>query len=218
MTDEQIIKNAERHKLGNCSQCDYKKYGSNCLHELLNDSIKMAKRLCDDVADFEEGYNDGIVIIGRPKAELKTVKAEIGNLKGELKATRGVVNSYKLYNKRLLQELQQAKSEALMHAFSKFAGHSDYHGDTILCQLKCMAEGKEIKSAKPIDINEIKSEEIKDFAERLKSKLDNLEFRTKTHRKTVPTKFCDDNVNWVLHECVPEEIDKLVKEMNEVQE
>lgn len=168
MTDEQIIKNAERHKLGNCSQCDYKKYGSNCLHELLNDSIKMAKRLCDDVADFEEGYNDGIVIIGRLKAELKTVKAEIENLKGELKATRGVVNSYKLDNERLLQKLQQAKSEA-----------------------------------------------IKIFAKRLKSKVNDLEFRTKTHRKTVPIKFCDDNANWVLHECVPEEIDKLIKEITE---
>lgn len=33
--------------------------------------------------------------------------------------------------------------------------------------------------------------------------------------RTVPTKFCDDNANWVMHECVPEEIDKLVKEMTE---
>ena len=85
MTDEQIIKNAEYHKLGNCSRCDYKNYGSNCLHELLNDSIKMAKRLCEDVADLEEGYNDGIVCIRRYKAE----------------------------NKWLLQKLQQAKSEAI---------------------------------------------------------------------------------------------------------
>lgn len=85
MTDELIIKNAEYHKLGNCSRCDYKNYGSNCLHELLNDSIKMAKRLCEDVADLEEGYNDGIVCISRYKAE----------------------------NKRLLQKLQQAKSAAI---------------------------------------------------------------------------------------------------------
>lgn len=61
----------------------------------------------------------------------------------------------------------------------------------------------------------IRLQAIKEFAERLKSKLNDLEFRTKTHRKTVPTKFCDDNANWVMHECVPEEIDKLVKEMTE---
>lgn len=68
------------------------------------------------------------------------------------------------------------------------------------------------------EIKEIKSEAIKEFAERLKSKVNDLEFRTKTHRKTVPTKFCDDNANWVLHECVPSEIDNLVKEMTEGQE
>ena len=70
---------------------------------------------------------------------------------------------------KLLQKLQQAKSEALMHAFSKFAAHSDYHGGMILCQLKCMAEGKETIPAKPIDIKELKSEAIKEFAERLKN-------------------------------------------------
>ena len=61
----------------------------------------------------------------------------------------------------------------------------------------------------------IRLQAIKEFAERLKSKVNDLEFRTKTHRKTVPIKFCDDNANWVMHECIPKEIDKLVKEMTE---
>ena len=43
-----------------------------------------------------------------------------------------------------------AEKKALMQAFSKFSGHSDYHGDTILCSLKCMAEGKKVSPAKPI--------------------------------------------------------------------
>lgn len=64
----------------------------------------------------------------------------------------------------------------------------------------------------------IRLQAIKEFAKRLKSKLNDLEFRTKTQRKTVTIKFCDDNANWVMHECIPEEIDKLVKEMTEVQE
>ena len=63
----------------------------------------------------------------------------------------------------------------------------------------------------------IRLQAIKEFAKRLKSKVNDLEFRTKTHRKTVPAKFCDDNANWVMHECIPEEIDNLVKEMTEVQ-
>lgn len=82
--------------------------------------------------------------------------------------------------------------------------------NTLLLKKKC----KDVNTARKI----IKSEAIRDFAKRLKSKLNNLEFRTKTHRKTVPTKFCDDNANWVMHECVPEEIDKLVREMTEAGE
>lgn len=107
MTDEQIIKNAEYHKLGNCSRCDYKNYGSNCLHELLNDSIKMAKRLCEDVADLEEGYNDGIVCISRYKAE----------------------------NERLLQKLQQAKSEAIKEFAERLKDEMRLEDD---CQYDCM--------------------------------------------------------------------------------
>lgn len=87
MTDEQIIKNAERHKLGSCSQCDYKNYGSNCLHELLNDSIKLSNRQ----------------------------KAEIEGLNVELKAMRGAANSYKLELERKEDELHRAKVEISKH-------------------------------------------------------------------------------------------------------
>ena len=128
-------------------------------------------------------------------------KTEIENLKVELKAMRGAANSYKLDNERLLQKLQQAKSEALMHAFSKFAGHSDYHGDTILCQLECMAEGKETKSAIPIEMNQIKSEAIKDFAERLKKTAIGIEFGD------------DKKIKMAIVSTLA--IDNLVKEMTE---
>lgn len=116
----------------------------------------------------------------------------------ELKEIRNTINRQKAEIERLKRDIaihehvheesnaayqvlvKQAKSEALMHAFSKFAGHSDYHGDTILCQLTCMAEGKETKSAIPIDMNQIKSKAIKKFAERLKEKLQwDVEFDNK---------------------------------------
>ena len=71
---------------------------------------------------------------------------------------------------RLKDEASKARRKALLEAKSKFAGHSDYHGDTILCKLICMAEGKEVEIAKPLDKSEIKSETIKEFAERLKEK------------------------------------------------
>ena len=33
---------------------------------------------------------------------------------------------------------------------SKFAGHSDYHGDTILSTIRCIAEGKKVDNARPL--------------------------------------------------------------------
>lgn len=65
-------------------------------------------------------------------------------------------------------EVESVRRKALLEAVRKFAGHSDYHGDTILCILKCMAEGKEVKTARPLNKKEIKTEAIKEFAERLK--------------------------------------------------
>lgn len=40
---------------------------------------------------------------------------------------------------------------ALDYLFSKFAGHSDYHGNSILSAIVCVKEGKDIKDVKPIE-------------------------------------------------------------------
>lgn len=80
------------------------------------------------------------------------------------------INRQQAEIERLKDEASKARRKALLEASSKFAGHSDYHGDTILCKLICMAEGKEVEIAKPLDKSEIKSETIKEFAERLKEK------------------------------------------------
>ena len=81
--------------------------------------------------------------------------------------------------------------------------------NTLLLKKKC----KDINTARKI----IKSEAIKEFTERLKSRLANLSVQTKTHgRKTTPN-YVDDIANQILHDVVPQEIDNLVKEMTEVQ-
>lgn len=64
---------------------------------------------------------------------------------------------------RLKSELSNTRRKALLEASSKFAGHSNYHGDTILCKLICMAEGQEVDIATPLDTNEIKSEAYKEY-------------------------------------------------------
>ena len=63
------------------------------------------------------------------------------------------------------------------------------------------------------EINQIKSEAIREFAERLKSRLANLSVQTKTYgRKTMPN-YVDDIANQILHDVALQEIDNLVKEM-----
>lgn len=104
-----------------------------------------------------------------------------------------IINSQQAEIERLKDEVSKARRKALLEASSKFAGHSDYHGDTIFCKLICMSEGKEVGIAKPLDKSKIKSEAIEEFANRLKDK---------------------SLTKWDYHEAVDvEEIDNLVKEM-----
>lgn len=87
-----------------------------------------------------------------------------------LKDALKLINRQQTEIERLHDEVLKTRRKALLEAMSKFAGHSDYHGDTILCKLICMAEGKEVEIAKPLDKSKIKSEAVKEFAKRLKEK------------------------------------------------
>ena len=59
------------------------------------------------------------------------------------------------------------------------------------------------------------SEAIKEFAERLKSRVANLSVQTKTHGRKITPNYIDDIANQILHYVVIQEIDDLVKEMTE---
>ena len=87
------------------------------------------------------------------------------------KSALNLINRLQAENERLKGEVSNARRKALLEAKGKFAGHSDYHGDTILCKLICMAEGKEVGSAKPLDKSEIKSEAYKEFANRIEKEV-----------------------------------------------
>ena len=87
-----------------------------------------------------------------------------------LAAYQTLLDIEKEANEKLTAEIERLKSGGLINAdelFTKFAGHSDYHGDTIHCIIQCMAEGKTVDVAEPLDTSKIKSEAIKEFAERL---------------------------------------------------
>ena len=57
--------------------------------------------------------------------------------------------------------------------------------------------------------DEIKSEAIKEFVEKLKERLNNLEYHENSDRKTVTKTKLYNVVNWIMHEVVPDEIDNL---------
>lgn len=103
----------------------------------------------------------------------------------------------------------------LCHATgNKFSKHTYPIGDMVsyvndYIQDCCNEAVEEAKEA-------VKSEAIKEFAERLKEKLNNLEYHENTDRKTVTKAKLYHVVNWVMREVVPEEIDNLVNEMTEV--
>lgn len=110
-----------------------------------------------------------------------------------------LINRQQTEIERLHDEVSKTRRKALLEASSKFAGHSDYHGDTILCKLICMAEGKEVEIAKPLDKSEIKSESVKEFV--------------KEH-KEIMRSFLDDDNEFLMKWCEYEvNTDNLVKEM-----
>lgn len=61
----------------------------------------------------------------------------------------------------------------------------------------------------------VRAEAIKEFAEKLKESISNMEYRANVQRKTVSVETLYTQVNWVFHEIVPKTIDSLVKEMTE---
>lgn len=60
---------------------------------------------------------------------------------------------------------------------------------------------------------QIKSESVREFAEKLNDTFANLEFTATTPRRTVSVDELRSQVNWILHTVVPETICNLVKEM-----
>lgn len=123
------------------------------------------------------------------------------------------INRQKAEIERLKSELSNTRRKALLEASSKFAGHSNYHGDTILCKLICMAEGQEVGIAIPLDMSEMKANAYKEFAEKAKKEFLNLQYNAKTDRKTVKIEELKEQMDWLLHTVAIETVENLLKEM-----
>lgn len=57
-----------------------------------------------------------------------------------------------VHGKRLLADMSGAKAVSLHDIYRVIAGHSYYHGDSILAALTCIVEGKEVNPVRPADV------------------------------------------------------------------
>ena len=107
---------------------------------------------------------------------------DIENFSNDVKFLKDLINRQQAEIEKLVEFLddkcdrciEKERTEAIKEFADNlcrvFAGHSDYHGDTILTKIICSKEGKPIQTAKPIDTSKIKYAAIKEFAGRLKEK------------------------------------------------
>ena len=66
------------------------------------------------------------------------------------------------------------------------------------------------------EVSTAKLEAVKEFTEKAKSKLGDIEYNSRTNRKTIPIEKHDEIVNWILHEVVLNMVSELEKEMVEM--
>ncbi len=149
MPDKKLTDNEIKKALELCFSSDFGKC-EKCPLERYKDEVFTCMRLKQEYA---------INLINRLQEENERLQKEVAK-----EFTCFVGDPHKVEHCPYLEEMQTTRAKALKEAASKFAGHSDYHGDTILCKLYCMAEGKEVENAKPLDTSKIKAEAYKEFA------------------------------------------------------
>lgn len=94
----------------------------------------------------------------------------------------GNVNQYQ-------NEINAIKEQAVVKYADKLAshiaGHSDYHGDNILSAIRVLAEGREIKDVKYLNISAIRQQAVKEFAEKLKEQMELNGYRSPLHNRII---------------------------------
>lgn len=177
-TEEQIIK-----MLNNCSGAlsnediieliDYK-------NELLNNARLTNEQLYEEMRERMDEETRIAMRMGYNKA-INEIISECNKIK---RTDYPVTNSVHMEDLKAITDVLKAKSKNIKfpkviiadEIFRKFAGHSDYHGDTILSIINCMAEGKEVQSAQPLDTDEIKLKAIKWAFEKIREKINRFHY------------------------------------------
>ena len=187
LTGKEIVKGLECCSIEHaCSKCPYaRNKGCSCINGILKDALDL---------------------INRKDEELNRLQARVEKCEKVEHFADKTIATLQAENERLIEEVAKVRRKALLEAFSKFAGHSDYHGDTILCKLKCMAEGKEVGNAKPLDTSKIKAKAYKEFAERVHCHCQSI-INQEWNKTVSPVSWTD------AYEQFDDEVDNLLKEM-----
>lgn len=149
-TDNDIKKGLECCKEADtpkdCKECPFAKYKDTCEKEMAESALDLINRYEAKIAELTEENN-------RQQAEIERLTEFLDD-----KCDRCIE-----------KERTEAVNEFANELCRVFAGHSDYHGDTILTKIACLREGKPINCAEPIDTNNMKTEAVKEFAEEFKT-------------------------------------------------
>lgn len=198
MFDKKLTATKVKNALETLEKLDFF-YGQRAGRELWNEKPVDVQN--EDIKNFSKDIAFLKDLINRLHAEIAMSQRRISTLEKLAEHRKKAVFERVEKNLKLRKELETAKAEALKEAASKFAGHSDYHGDTILCTLYCMAEGKEVGNAKPLDTNKIKTEAYKEFGNKLEkafSKTENQIPNSEVVKQTV--QICRNAIRIVTNE------------------
>ena len=154
MTDNEIKKALEVcHFSCGCSDCPYKGcITDSCIETMKSDALDLINRQQSKIERLEAKCENTQIGYNFAKADIERLDKEL--------------IEEKLRKEMLHYTVEEIKAEAIKEfandLYKKFAGHSDYHGDTILTKIVCMAEGQEVDIAKPLDTDNIKIKAIKE--------------------------------------------------------
>lgn len=172
-----------------------------CCHSELGNMCSICP-LFDPDNDYceDELHKNALNLINRQKVEIERLNIEFQSM-------RSAANSYKMHYEKAQAEIEKLTLEI------EEANEADRESE-----IQVLKESKENAKLFCEAISYIKSEAVKEFVDRLKEKLNNLEYHENSDRKTVTKAKLYNVVNWIMREVVPDEIDNLAKEMTEVKE
>lgn len=199
MIDNDIIKALECcTKSGLCRDCPYNaKNAIFCRKNLQNDALALINRQEAENRQLAEALECA-------NARIKELKTKI-ECDSQFDKWKHLADVTEKHYEELYQEAKESvRAAALKEAASKFAGHSDYHGDTILSKLICIAEGKEVGNAIPLNIDEIKAEVVKKFATKFLRKIHEHHYLLTAHYNSKDYGMFTTGIEQIVNETMEE--------------